>query len=114
MTSPVPPLAHLLHRAAPDGLIPDAELLRRFADQHDEAAFELLLWRHGGMIWGVCRRIAPNRADAEDAFQAVTLALARHANTIRRAPSVAGWLYQVAYRAALRTRARKCPEQLPA
>jgi RNA polymerase sigma factor (sigma-70 family) len=107
-------LAHLIHRlATDDGLVPDADLLRRFAEHRDEAAFELLVWRHGGMVWGVCRRVAPDRAAAEDAFQATALALARHARAIRRAPSVAGWLYRVAYRAALRTRARRRPEPLP-
>src|SRR5262245_5858420 len=101
MPAPVPPLTHLLHKLAPDaGLLPDAELLRRFVEHRDEAAFEVLLWRHGTLIWGVCRRVAPDRARAEDAFQAVALALARHAGYIRRAP-VAGWLYRVAYRAAL-------------
>jgi RNA polymerase sigma factor (sigma-70 family) len=107
MTSPVPPLAQILHLLAPDGVpIPDAELLRRYIENRDEAAFELLLWRHGAMFWGVCRRVAANRAAAEDAFQATAFALARNASAIRKAPSVAGWLYRVAYRAALRTRSR--------
>src|SRR5262245_46592030 len=105
MPAPVPPLTHLLHKLAPDaGLLPDAELLRRFVEHRDEAAFELLLWRHGALVWGVCRRAAPDRSSAEDAFQAAALALARNAGAIRRAPSAAGWLYRVAYRAALRTR----------
>ncbi len=111
MTAPVPPLAHLLHRLAPDGsMIADAELLRRYAENGDEAAFELLLWRHGHLIWGVCRRVAPDWAAAEDAFQATALALARHAGAIRGNNSVAGWLYRVAYRAALRTRSRQREE----
>jgi RNA polymerase sigma factor (sigma-70 family) len=107
MTPPVPPLAHLLNRFAPDaGLIPDAELLHRYAERRDEAAFELLLWRHGTLVWGVCRRVAHDRTAAEDAFQAAALALARHAGSVRRGESIAGWLYRVAYRAALRTRSR--------
>jgi RNA polymerase sigma factor (sigma-70 family) len=115
MTTPVPPLAHLLHRFAPDaGLIPDDDLLRRYAERRDEAAFELLLWRHGALVWGVCRRVAPDRAAAEDAFQAAALALARHAGSVRRGPSAAGWLYRVAYRAALRTRSRGREEPVAA
>src|SRR5262245_58638740 len=108
MATPVPPLTHVLRQLAPDGTsVPDTELLRRYADHRDEAAFELLLWRHGGMVWGVCRRVAPDPAAAEDAFQATALALARHAGAVRAARSVAGWLYRVAYRAALAVRSRR-------
>jgi RNA polymerase sigma factor (sigma-70 family) len=94
--------------------MPDADLLRRYAEERDEAAFELLLWRHGAMVWGVCRRVAADRSAAEDAFQAAAFALARHAASIRRGASVAGWLYRVAYRAALRTRSRRPEEPMPA
>jgi RNA polymerase sigma factor (sigma-70 family) len=111
MTTPVPPLTHLLRQLAPEGnSVPDAELLRRYADHRDEAAFELLLWRHGGMVWGVCRRVAPDHGAAEDAFQATALALARHAGAVRAARSVAGWLYRVAYRAAFAVRSRRREE----
>ena len=49
---------HFLRRHAvpPDG-VADAELLRRFVEQRDAAAFELLVWRHGRMVLGVCRRL---------------------------------------------------------
>src|SRR5439155_19191464 len=36
--------------------LPDAELLRRFAASRDPAAFELLVWRHGAMVLGTCKR----------------------------------------------------------
>src|SRR5437763_1560200 len=111
MATPVPPLTHLLRQLAPDSTsVPDTELLRRYADHRDEAAFELLLWRHVAMVWGVCRRGAPDRAAAEDAFQATALALTRHAGAVRAARSVAGWLYRVAYRAALAIRSRRREE----
>jgi RNA polymerase sigma factor (sigma-70 family) len=84
----------------------DATLLERFAADRDEAAFELLVWRHGPMVLGVCRRRLRDIHAAEDAFQATFLALARRAKSIRRRASVAGWLYRVAGRVALAARER--------
>ena len=60
--------------AAGEG-VPDSELLRRFTHDRDEAAFELLVWRHGGMVLAVCRRTIRDEQLAEDAFQAVFLVL---------------------------------------
>jgi RNA polymerase sigma factor (sigma-70 family) len=82
----------------------DTQLLQRFVNQRDESAFELLVWRHGPMVLGVCRRILRDEHDAEDAFQATLLALARKAGSIGKRESVGSWLYKVAYRVALRTR----------
>jgi RNA polymerase sigma factor (sigma-70 family) len=84
----------------------DAQLLERFSVHGDEAAYEALVQRHGPMVLGVCRRILRNHQDAEDAFQATFLVLARKARSIRRRGVVGSWLYQVAYRAALEARAR--------
>ena len=85
----------------------DAQLLNRFAADRDEAAFELLLWRHARLVYGVCLRVLHDEQDAEDAFQATFLALARHAGRIVRRESIAGWLHQVAYRVALTARSRR-------
>src|SRR6516164_7916227 len=74
----------------------DWELLRRFSQGRDEEAFAILLRRHGPMVLRVCRRLAGNDADAEDAFQATFLTLERHCGTIRSRHSAAGWLYGVA------------------
>jgi RNA polymerase sigma factor (sigma-70 family) len=84
----------------------DSALLALWVDQADENAFELLLWRHGPMVWQTCRRVLRHDQDAEDAFQASFLALARKASSIRTSTSVAGWLYRVALRAALAARSR--------
>jgi RND family efflux transporter MFP subunit len=85
----------------------DAQLLDRFAASHDEAAFELLLWRHARLVFGVCLRLLHDPHDAEDAFQATFLALARHACRIAKREAVAGWLHQVAYRVALTARGQR-------
>jgi RNA polymerase sigma factor (sigma-70 family) len=102
-------LVQYLRRLLPHGAgsVPDdADLLRRFGGHRDEAAFEVLVWRHGPMVLGVCRRLLHREQDAEDAFQATFLALARQAGRIGRGEAVAGWLYRVAYRTARRARAR--------
>jgi RNA polymerase sigma factor (sigma-70 family) len=91
--------------ATPDaGSTSDAQLLQRFVSQRDELAFELLVWRHGPMVYGVCRRVLRDEHDAEDAFQATLLVLARKAGSIGKRESVGSWLYKVAYRVALRAR----------
>lgn len=83
----------------------DAQLLDRYVHQRDEAAFELLVWRHGTMVYGVCQRILGHRQDAEDAFQAAFLALVRKAGSLRKREALGGWLYRVASRIARRSRA---------
>src|SRR4051812_23274711 len=83
----------------------DSQLLERFVAGRDEAAFEVLVWRHGPMVFSLCRRLLRGEQDAEDAFQAPFLALARKAGSIGKRQAVASWLYQVAYRIALRARA---------
>jgi DNA-directed RNA polymerase specialized sigma24 family protein len=80
-----------------------ADLLCRFIDRRDEAAFSLLMHRHAPMVWGVCRRILPTNQDAEDASQVTFLVLVEKARAVPR-ETVGNWLYGVARRAALLTR----------
>jgi RNA polymerase sigma factor (sigma-70 family) len=90
-----------------DGGLSDAQLLQRFAACRDEAAFEVLVWRHGPMVLGVARRVLHNLSDAEDVLQATFLALVRQAPSISRGGALASWLYRVAYRIALRARQQR-------
>jgi RNA polymerase sigma factor (sigma-70 family) len=85
----------------------DGQLLERFVSHGDQAAFELLLRRHGPMLCKVGWRILGNAQDVEDALQATWLVLLRKATSLCQQVSVAGWLYRVAYRIARRARANR-------
>jgi RNA polymerase sigma factor (sigma-70 family) len=82
----------------------DGQLLARFATARDEAAFAELVRRHGPMVLGVCRRVA-GESEADDAFQATFIVLARKARTLADQSALGAWLHGVAYRAALKARA---------
>jgi RNA polymerase sigma factor (sigma-70 family) len=90
-----------------DGGLSDGQLLDRFLHERDDTAFEVLVWRHGPMVLGVARRVLHHLEDAEDILQATFLSLVRQAGSIRRREAISGWLYQVAYRLALRARQQK-------
>jgi RNA polymerase sigma factor (sigma-70 family) len=96
---------HNLTGPAGDETLPDEQLLRQFAGQHDEQAFEALVRRHALLVWRVCRRLLDHAQDAEDAVQATFLVLARRAGAIRKPGSLASWLHGVACRIARRARA---------
>jgi RNA polymerase sigma factor (sigma-70 family) len=83
----------------------DGQLLTSFIDHKDGAAFEGIVRRHGPMVFGVCRRVARNHHDAEDAFQATFLILARKAQSVIPREGVANWLHGVALRTSMNTRA---------
>jgi RNA polymerase sigma factor (sigma-70 family) len=87
------------------GAISDGQLLGRFVATRDEPSFAALVRRHGPMVFGVCRRILRDFHDAEDAFQATFLVLARKAPALVVGESLACWLYGVAYRTALEAQA---------
>lgn len=84
----------------------DGELLKRFAQRHEEAVFAALMRRHGPMVLSVCRRVLRNSHDAEDAFQATFLVMIEKGHRLREPNLLANWLYGVAYRTALHARQR--------
>jgi RNA polymerase sigma factor (sigma-70 family) len=101
-------IGHLRQSLLPanGGGLTDGQLLARFVAGREEDAFAALLRRHGPMVLGVCRRILGHAQDAEDAFQAAFLILARKAASVAKREAVASFLYGVAYRTAVRARAR--------
>jgi RNA polymerase sigma-70 factor (ECF subfamily) len=78
----------------------EGALLERFRSSGDEAAFAALVALHGPRVLGVCRRLLRDPHEAEDAFQATFLVLARKAGAIRRPSQLGGWLHGVARRVA--------------
>jgi RNA polymerase sigma factor (sigma-70 family) len=90
--------------SSPAEPLPDAELVAAFAAHRDADAFAALVDRHGPAVLGVCRRVLGNAHDAEDAFQAVFLVLARRVRAVRPPGTVGGWLYGVAVRTASKAR----------
>jgi RNA polymerase sigma factor (sigma-70 family) len=107
----------------------DAELVEKAITSQNESALEVIIHRHASMVFRVCWRATQHQEDAEDAFQATFLILARQLHTLRKYASLASWLHGVAFRVSLRakrqakTRSRqereavvsemKMPEEIP-
>src|SRR5947208_2921302 len=100
VSTPLRPL-HALFAAGATGGLTDAQLLRRYVERRAElagmtaeaeAAFAALVDRHGPMVWATCRRILVETHDAEDAFQATYLILARRAGAVQVDDSLGSWL----------------------
>lgn len=110
--SPVAPAGLPEDPARVDPEPSDQDLLTRYVDRRDEAAFAALVQRYGPLVLGVCRRVLGHAQDSEDAFQATFLVLARKAGAITKGASMGGWLYRVAYRIARKLKGRQARRQL--
>ncbi len=99
------PLGRLFEAGTLAGL-GEGELLGRFVDRDDDDAFAALVDRHGPMVLAACRRRLRDPNDADDAFQATFLVLARRAPALRHHDRLGPWLHGVARRVAIRARAR--------
>jgi RNA polymerase sigma factor (sigma-70 family) len=98
-------LTEHLHKLAQHRVLtrcPDRQLLDDFVERQDQAAFATLVARHGPMVLRVCRRVLGHAQDAEDAFQATFLVLARNSRSIRKPEALADWLHGVAHRIAMK------------
>ena len=84
----------------------DALLLERFVARRDETAFEALVVRHGRAVLAACNDVLCDPYDAEDAFQATFMILARKAGTLWVRDSLAAWLHRVAHRVAVEANRR--------
>jgi RNA polymerase sigma factor (sigma-70 family) len=89
----------------------DQQLLELFQHHHDDAAFAVLIRRHGRLVLSALRRVLSEEADVEDAFQATFLVLLRKASSVRWQASMGSWLFGVAHRIALKARANALRRQ---
>ena len=98
-----------LYATGPVGALSDAQTRRSVRQSRRDGSGRRLLRAgsaHGPMVLAVCRRMLAGSADADDAFQAVFLVLARKAGALRRVESLKSWLYGVAVRTAKEARRR--------
>jgi RNA polymerase sigma factor (sigma-70 family) len=68
----------------------------------DDAAWEALVDRFAGLVWGVARSHGMSEADAADVSQSTWLKLAENVRSIRQPERIAGWLATTARNESIR------------
>jgi RNA polymerase sigma factor (sigma-70 family) len=104
MAHPLDNVVQHIRRVAANQGATDGELLQSFVTSNDQAAFASLVKRHGPLVFAVCKRVLGNVEDAEDAFQAAFVVLARNAAKLPRRCSLSTWLHGVAFKISLNAR----------
>ncbi len=111
MHAPIRELGTLFNEGAV-GMLSDGRLLDRFVERREASAFEAIVERYGTLVWGVCRRVLRDHHDAEDAFQATFLVLARKAASVMPREKLGNWLYGVAFQTAMKTMATRAKRRV--
>jgi RNA polymerase sigma factor (sigma-70 family) len=91
----------------------DSELLAHLRRNRDPSTIATIVYRHGPRVLAACRKVLGRAAEVEDAFQATFLVLLRNPAVVRRAASLGAWLFGVAHRISLKTRARGYRRESP-
>jgi RNA polymerase sigma factor (sigma-70 family) len=79
----------------------DQHLLSAWARQRDEAAFQTLVHRYGGFVYGAALRRVGDQGLAEEIAQDVFARLSTKAAALLHHPTIAGWLHRSAMLLAL-------------
>ncbi len=80
--------------------VPDADLIGPLK-AGDEQAFEELLRRFEGKVYGLARSVTRNESDARDALQDAFLSVYRKIGSFKEESSLSTWIYRIAVNAAL-------------
>lgn len=81
---------------------PEADLLQRYAVQHDERAFRALVEKHLDLVYAAALRRTGGRAHlAEEVCQKVFTDLARKAASLHEHPALTAWLHRSTRYAAI-------------
>ena len=99
---------HALYQWGAMGSWTDSQLVAQFltGQEGSEAAFRVLIHRHGPMVLGVCRRVLGDEHAAEDAFQTTFLVLVKKSSVLQDCCLLTNWLYGVALRVASKERVK--------